>query len=758
MSRWLHDAAQRRLLAAKLHAKYRNDRDKAEAIAAEEVDGEVDRCWREACEKGRETGKVAVCWLDLNTVSSRVYNFRQLYGRELKELTLDGIGLSSVEGICQHCLDLTRLSVASNSLGDITGIGSLRKLSHLNLLRNDLTRLPPGIGALTSLTRVELASNRLVALPDEIGNLRHLVSLNLESNELSALPDGFGRLACEVVNLNCNHFRVFPDCVLSMPKLRQLSIMCNQLTELYSTLGRGRFRCLEVLRASRNRITVLPDSFVEISSLQCLWLDYNRLAAVPPNFHRLVRLRDAKLEGNVDMVYPPVSTLVLGAEEIMRWSRNRLQAQKAARVRRIVQSLEEVLTLVQRHRIGGELHESLFRVNGECFQFPPDALWSIFLPQLREVWSSEDTRSDGIQSFPFECSEVEQALFGFRDAAGSIVKRLSKATFRRCSCVQTGQRTQVCIPPRMGWMCTRPALLVRMKVAYEENMREKRRLQEEEQRLEAAATAAEALAKSFLATDDGRIMVHDEAEKRLSERQQQQEAAPSKASTAASSMPTLRSLFGRKGRQDELRRLQEEVRAEYIDGQVSARQQQVLEGNRTVRWIMKSWLGVTTDQVFQCWRNIVEQSKRADRREARRRLREERLRYEDAMAAYNLEQIEFAKWEQRWDDWNDVDCWVHNETGDTLWGKPSPPLRPLLPESMIDAATSQPLSAEAILRNEADSSTEDEGFDTDSDVADDTENEAAKSEPQMPAGLDEEVELARQRVLARRIKLLTLSG
>ena len=118
---------------------------------------------------------------------------------------------------------------------------------------------------------------------------------------------------------------------------------------------------------------------------------------------------------------------------------------------------------------------------------------------------------------------------------------------------------------------------------------------------------------------------------------------------------------------------------------------------------------------------------------------------------------QFAKWEQRWDDWNDVDCWVHNETGDTLWEKPSPPLRPLLPESMIDAATGQPLSAEAILRNEAESSSEDDEFNSDSSVGD-GDPEAANSEPQKPAGLDEEVEFARQRVLERRIKLMTQTG
>ena len=360
------------------------------------------------------------------------------------------------------------------------------------------------------------SNNKLVELPSEIGALRQLKHLNLESNELVALPASFGKLLCEVVNLNYNNFGVFPDPVLQMQKLRELSIMGNKLAELYSTLGGGSFKCLEVLHASRNRISILPDSIVDISSLTCIWADYNRLSALPPNFHRLRQLQVLKLEGNVDMIYPHIETVVLGVEEVLRWSRSRLETKKIAKVRHIVQSLEEVLTLIHRRRIGGELHESIFRVNGDSYQFPPDVLWSIFIPELKKIWSDpENTSNDGIKSFAFERHEVEQALFDFRDAAGPMVKRLPKARFGRCSCIQTGNRLQVCIPPKKDFMCTRPALLVRRKVAYEENMRAKRRLQEEERRIEDAAKAAEANVKSFCATDDGMIMVHDEAEKRL---------------------------------------------------------------------------------------------------------------------------------------------------------------------------------------------------------------------------------------------------
>ncbi len=185
-----------------------------------------------------------------------------------------------------------------------------------------------------------------------------------------------------------------------------------------------------------------------------------------------------------------------------------------------MQSLEEVLRLVRQHRIGGDLHDSLFEVNGDSYQFPPDALFSIFIPELRKMWSNQADKSNGgIQSFAFGREEVEQALFEFRDASGALVRREPNARFRRCSCIQT-ERLRVCIPPAIGWMCERPALVVRMKVAYEENMIEKRRLLEEETRLKDAAKAADAIAKAFLASEDGMIMVREEAEKRIALRKQ----------------------------------------------------------------------------------------------------------------------------------------------------------------------------------------------------------------------------------------------
>jgi len=638
-SSWINDPRKRQLLAAKLHDQYNQAKQKQITADENEELQKIDDLWKSACEDGKLNGKVRVCWLDFKTISNRVYSFQSDYHMPLKELILDGIGLTSLENICQHCKDLTHLSLASNEIQYISGIENLIHLSRLNLLRNNLTSLPSTIGLLTNLKKLELANNQLVALPDCFGQLTQLKHINLEDNELSELPVSFRKLNCEVVNLNSNNFNVFPDCLIEMPNLCQLSIMANQLIDLPVSIGR--MKSLNVLKASKNRINIIPDSIVNLSSLEVLWLDFNKLSALPINFHHLIRLKVLKLEGNADMIYPPLDVVVLGVEEVHRWSRLRVDESKSKRLRTIIQSIEEVLSLVRRHRIGGNVHESLFRINDGCYQIVPDALFNVFIPELRRtIWSNQDAASGGITSFPFERQEVEQSLFQFRDASGQIVKKLPNAMFRRCSCISTG-RSQVCVPPTNGYMCTRPALLIRMRVAYEENMKEKRRLLEEERSIDDATKEATSIAKAYLVTEDGKMYIRDEAEKML--QQQQQDIVPTSSKFKSIRKRIISSIQNFHTQESaQLRQAEDLVKAEYINKKVAAATEAVLERNLKVQLIMKKWDGVSSDQVFQGWRGLIKSSKRLEKRKNRQRLKDERLQYEDQLAEYEINKLEVS--------------------------------------------------------------------------------------------------------------------
>ena len=69
---------------------------------------------------------------------------------------------------------------------------------------------------------------------------------------------------------------------------------------------------------------------------------------------------------------------------------------------------------------------------------------------------------------------------------------------------------------------------------------------------------------------------------------------------------------------------------------------------------MKIWLGVHTGDVFQGWRDCLNFLKKQQRSTERKQLREERLRHEDKMAAYEFKMLELSAWNEQWDEFNEV--------------------------------------------------------------------------------------------------------
>lgn len=448
MESWLKNAAERQKLAAKLHATYRHEKHREAKENLEKERERIDYTWKAACDEASETGCVNLCWLDLKHISERIFTFESDHNQKLLDLRLNGIGLRDLEEIPTRCSNLLKLSVASNAINDVSNIHLCTELTHLNLMRNNLKALPATIERLTNLIRLEVANNSLTMLPPEISNLRLLKTLNLECNQLTELPVEFGRLDCRSLNLSNNKFTVFPSCIVDMRNLRRLSINYNEIGVLP---GFHKLKKLEILHAGKNRVTILPDSFVDMTSLRSLWLDFNQLSGLPPNFHRLTRLSELKLEGNPNLIYPPIELVGQGVEEVLRWSRQRLERSNAKKTRIIIQSLGEVLKQVHQYEIGGSLHESLFEVVGEDYQFPPDALWNVFLPELAKMWSDpERPFNEGINSFPFERTEVEQSMLQFRDACGAIIRKTAHGRFRKCSCVETRGTPAACVPPKVS--------------------------------------------------------------------------------------------------------------------------------------------------------------------------------------------------------------------------------------------------------------------------------------------------------------------
>ena len=104
-----------------------------------------------------------------------------------------------------------------------------------------------------------------------------------------------------------------------------------------------------------------------------------------------------------------------------------------------------------------------------------------------------------------------------------------------------------------------------------------------------------------------------------------------------------------------------------------------MDGFEKTREVMKNWVGVSTEEIFNCWRDCAGLSSKILRKEDIERGRDARLRYEDELATYELEKLELKKWEQHWDEFNDVPIWVNTESNESIYEKPNPPQYPLMP-------------------------------------------------------------------------------
>jgi len=180
-----------------------------------------------------------------------------------------------------------------------------------------------------------------------------------------------------------------------------------------------------------------------------------------------------------------------------------------------------MLKQVGKHCVGGEDHRGIFEADvrfeipgtnkarktggageklaaledgeGELFYaFPEEMFWDDFLPALEQIWGdgTYDMKGD-IRSFPYARNEAERVMNSFEDPYGPVVFRSPTGWFRRCVCKKEDGSRNVCIPPKAGWMCERPCMLVKMKITLEKELEERNRQEQERERVKETCEAAE---------------------------------------------------------------------------------------------------------------------------------------------------------------------------------------------------------------------------------------------------------------------------
>lgn len=251
--------------------------------------------------------------------------------RGLRELDLRQNWLRTLPAEMSALQELRFLDLASNYLGEVPDwIFDLARLEHLNLGVNELKGISPRIGNLEGLRALYIHKNAIAALPKEISALRNLGVLNLYLNrfpdypkEMWSLP-GIHTFAWGLCNVD-----YIPEEMSGWTQLRFITLVACKIADA-GRLARNRelsgarlhknviervhhdlcdMPKLRQVTLYQNDLTELPEEFGNLQALEMLNLSWNRFAAIPPSVFRLPKLRWLAMHDNPGIgAGPPVVT------------------------------------------------------------------------------------------------------------------------------------------------------------------------------------------------------------------------------------------------------------------------------------------------------------------------------------------------------------------------------------------------------------------------------------------------------------------
>ena len=169
---------------------------------------------------------------------------------------------------------LSHSSDASEIPADVWLPGA--KITIININKNRLTEFPSEIGNYAeTLSELNVSKNKISLAPRLLGSLRKLTFLDMSGNLLTALPDELNQLSHLLqISLSFNRFVVIPKVLFTLPKLQTILIANNQLSEI-DVDGLLQLKTLHTLDLSNNNIARIPPQLGNVSWLKSLTLDGN---------------------------------------------------------------------------------------------------------------------------------------------------------------------------------------------------------------------------------------------------------------------------------------------------------------------------------------------------------------------------------------------------------------------------------------------------------------------------------------------------
>lgn len=461
-----------------------------------------------------------------------VYEYRELFGKQLVTLRLIGIALTTLpDEIGYKLRSLSVLNLSNNHLSTLSdSVVQLTNLKELHLTNNKLLKLPERIGQMgNSLTRLEIANNMLDRLPATLASLTRLERIDAECNKISILPENLDAMrSCKVLNFNHNALTRLPRCIGRMKALVSLSVSWNRISYIPEELCLS--QSLKYIRLNLNCISHIPEKIGLLTQLHELCLDSNRLTGLPISFYMLSSLRVLRIEENPHMMSPSTEILAYGAEGVVKWCQERFAENERFRMRYIVQMTIDLLQQIQERGIANPAYfeSNVLLEKDAWYALQLDYLWDKIIPELEQTWHRELMQGKGsngsdreVFSFSFTKADVYWAFTNYTDAYGPLMIK-QKADFKRCECVDSTGRRAPCVPPRLGYMCTRMCTLLKSTIVLQSDKQRRNWVEYQRRSLHDAVKIAEHEATKYLTSSAGELWLtmesYHKAEDMMNER------------------------------------------------------------------------------------------------------------------------------------------------------------------------------------------------------------------------------------------------
>ena len=211
-----------------------------------------------------------------------------LYGNNMRELPRE---------LFVNSPELRVVDVHDNILSFVPPeVCKCKNLRELHLNGNQLTSLANDWDFAPLLECISLQYNKLYKLPGTLCSLRALRTLSVSNNKLTELPEHIDKLvSLETLHVHCNHLKRLPGSIALLPKLAVLTVHMNSLNKLPALLPKS----LRILKAHSNDIAKISSGvFDDCGALEKLDLAKNRISVLPESFKELSSLSYLRLDGN----------------------------------------------------------------------------------------------------------------------------------------------------------------------------------------------------------------------------------------------------------------------------------------------------------------------------------------------------------------------------------------------------------------------------------------------------------------------------